>query len=178
MNIALPFRKAVTATTLDWDVLYADHVGRVYNFFRYRVGDTPTAEDLTASVFEKAWRKREQFRGSSESFAAWLYSIARNVANDHYRKSPPLVALETASRLAAPESIANQVEQAGEFSRLVAVINRLPERERTLITLKYGAELNNRQIASQLQLSESNVGTILSRTLQKLRDELEAYDEG
>jgi RNA polymerase sigma factor (sigma-70 family) len=178
MNLVLPFRKAVTATTLDWNALYADHVGRVYNFFRYRVGDTHTAEDLTATVFEKAWRKREQFRGSSASFAAWLYTIARNVANDYFRKSPPLVALEAASWLAAPESIAQQTEQTGEFARLVAAINRLPERERSLITLKYGAELNNRQIAQQLKLSESNVGTILNRTLQKLRDELEAHDEG
>jgi RNA polymerase sigma-70 factor (ECF subfamily) len=178
MNLVLPFRKAVAVTALDWDALYADHVGRVYNFFRYRVGDTHTAEDLTATVFEKAWRKREQFRGSRESFAAWLYTIARNVANDHYRKSPPLVALEAASRLAAPESTASQAEQAGEFTRLVAAINRLPERERTLITLKYGAELNNREIARQVQLSESNVGTILNRTLQKLRNDLEAYDEG
>ncbi len=178
MNLVLPFRKAETAAVLDWDALYADHVGRVYNFFRYRVGDTHTAQDLTATVFEKAWRKREQFRGSAEGFTAWLYSIARNVANDHYRKSPPLVALEAASRLAAPESIAKQVEQAGEFSRLVAAINRLPARERSIVTLKYGAELTNRQIARQIHLSESNVGTIMNRTLQKLREELEAHDEG
>ena len=178
MNLVLPFRKAEAVSTLDWDALYADHVGRVYNFFRYRVGDTHTAEDLTATVFEKAWRKREQFRGNSDSFAAWLYTIARNVANDHYRTSPPLVALEAAGRLAAPDSTAAQVEQAVEFSRLVAAINRLPERERTLVTLKYGAELNNREIARQVRLSESNVGTILNRTLQKLRDELEVYDEG
>ncbi len=178
MNLVLPFRKAEAALTLDWDALYADHVGRVYNFFRYRVGDTHTAQDLTATVFEKAWRKREQFRGGADQFAAWLYTIARNVANDHFRKSPPLVALEAASRRAAPESIAKQVEQAGEFSRLVAAINRLPARARSIVTLKYGAELTNRQIARQIHLSESNVGTIMNRTLQKLREELEAHDEG
>lgn len=177
MNLVLPFRKAEAAVALDWDALYADHVGRIYNFFSYRVVDTAAAEDLTSVTFEKAWSRRAQFRGNAESFTAWLYTIARNVANDHFRKSPPLVALEAASYLAAPESVAERVERAGEFTRLVAAINRLPERERDIITLKYGAELNNRQIAQQTRLSESNVGTILNRTLQKLRLELEAHDE-
>jgi len=173
----MPFRKVTAVTTLDWDTLYTDHVGRVYNFFRYRVGDAALAEDLTATTFERAWRKRIQFRGDEDNFTAWLFTIARNVANDHFRKSPPLVSLEAASRLAEPDLGVEMLEQAEEFTRLVAAINRLPRRTRDLITLKYGAELNNRQIARQLHLSESNVGTILSRTLQKLRLELEVYDE-
>jgi RNA polymerase sigma-70 factor (ECF subfamily) len=174
MSLVMPFRKAEATTILDWDALYTDHVGGVFNFFRYRVGEPTTAEDLTAATFEKAWEKRSQFRGSAESFTAWLYTIARNVANDYYRKSPPLVALEEASHLAAPGSVADQHEQAVEFANLVAAINRLPQRDRDLITLKYGADLNNRQIARQLRLSESKVGSILVRTIQKLRKELEA----
>jgi RNA polymerase sigma-70 factor (ECF subfamily) len=177
MSLVMPFRKAEAAAALDWDALYTDHVGRVYNFFRYRVGDNLTAEDLTATTFEKAWCKRNQFRGNAESFTAWLYSIARNVANDHFRKRPLLVALESVSHLAAAGSVVEQIEQAGEFATLVAAINRLPGRERDIVTLKYGADLNNRQIARQLELSESNVGTILNRTLQKLRLELEAHHE-
>lgn len=177
MNLVLSLRKAQAATSLDLDALYTDHVGRVYNYFRYRVGDDATAEDLTAATFEKVWGKRTQFRGNADSFTAWLYSIARNVANDYYRKSPPLVALEAAANLAAPGSISEQVEQAVEFHRLAVAINRLPKRDCDILTLKYGAELNNRQIARQLHLTESNVGTILNRTLQKLRLELEAHDE-
>lgn len=173
----MPFRKAKAAAALNWDALYADHVGRIYNYFRYRLGDDATAQDLTSATFEKAWSKRRQFRGDPERFTAWLYTIARNVANDHFRKSSPIIALEAASHLAAPHSTAEQVERNGEFGRLVAAINRLPEREREIITLKYGAELNNRQIAQQTHLSESNVGTILNRTLQKLRLELEVPDE-
>jgi RNA polymerase sigma factor (sigma-70 family) len=87
------------------------------------------------------------------------------------------VSLEAAGPLASSDLAAEALEQAEEFSRLVAAINRLPGRERDLITLKYGAELNNRQIARQLHLSESNVGTILSRTLHKLRLALEVHDE-
>lgn len=173
----LPFRRVEAAANLNWNALYTDHVGRIYNYFRYRVADTALAEDLTATTFEKAWSKRAQFRGSIENFTAWLFTIARNVANDYFRKSPSLVALDKVTHLTDPQNTADQVEQKIEFSRLVVAVNSLPRRERDLIALKYGADLNNRQIARQLHLSESNVGTILSRTIQKLRQELEVYDE-
>jgi RNA polymerase sigma-70 factor, ECF subfamily len=162
---------------MDWDALYSEHVGRVFNFFRYRVGETATAEDLTATTFERAWSRRGQYRGDADGFAGWLYTIARNVAHDYFRKSPSLVTLDAVDQTVAPESVAEQVEQARAFAALVAAIRRLSERERDLIALKYGAELTNREIARQLRLTESNVGTILSRAVQRLRRDLEVNDE-
>ncbi len=177
MNVVLPFRKARAAEAMDWDALYREHVGRVFNFFRYRVGESATAEDLTATTFEKAWSRRDQFRGDVDGFAGWLYTIARNVAHDYFRKSPSLVTLDAVGQTAAPETLADQVELARDFAALVAALRRLPERERDLVALKYGADLTNREIARQLRLSESNVGTILSRTVQRLRRDLEVQDE-
>lgn len=69
----------------DWDALYAQQLPRVYNFFRYRVGDGPVAEDLTSLTFEKAWRARHRYRRDLGGFGTWLYAIARNVAYDHFR---------------------------------------------------------------------------------------------
>jgi RNA polymerase sigma-70 factor, ECF subfamily len=48
---------------------------------------------------------------------------------------------------------------------------RLPERERELLALKFGAGATNRDIARVTGLSESNVGTILHRTVQALRSQ-------
>lgn len=176
MSMISSFGKAVVRDReLDWDVLYREHIDPIYNFFRYRVGNDQVAEDLTATTFEKAWRKRRQFQGDTDRIANWLYSIARNVANDYFRKSPNLVGLELIEAQAAAESVAGVVNDRLEFARLVRFINQLPERERDIITLKYGANLNNRQIACQLQLSESNVGTILHRTILKLRGQMEGH---
>jgi RNA polymerase sigma factor (sigma-70 family) len=176
MNLVLPLRK-LEVVTLNWDALYTDHIGRIYNFFRYRVGDTSTAEDLTSAAFEKAWNRRGQYRGNAENFAAWLYTISRNIANDYFRKSHPLVHLEAVGDLLDPQHVDEQVEKEQEFNRLVTAINQLPQRERDIITLKYGADLNNRQISAQLRISETNVGTILNRTIQRLRIKLEINDE-
>lgn len=158
---------------IDWDVVYDDQLDRIYNYFRYRVGDHGTAEDLTSTTFERAWHNRQKFRGDSESLIHWLYAIARNVANDYFRQSRSLVDLELVRDSADANSLTDQVEEQLEFARLVQCIRQLPEEQQELITLKYGANLNNRQIANQLKMSESNVGTILHRTIQKLRQQLE-----
>jgi RNA polymerase sigma-70 factor (ECF subfamily) len=157
------------ATEEDWDALYAEQLPRVYNFFRYRVGDGPVAEDLTSRTFEKAWRARHRYRRDLAAFGTWLYAIARNVANDHFRERRVHAPLEEAAGVAGgttPEEIA---ERRSDFERLSRLLAELPERERDLVSLKYGAGMTNRAIAKATGLSESNVGTILHRTVGQLR---------
>jgi RNA polymerase sigma-70 factor, ECF subfamily len=60
-------------------------------------------------------------------------------------------------------------ERRSDLVRLAALTASLPDRERDLIALRYGAGLSNRAIAPLVGLSESNVGTILHRTVQALR---------
>lgn len=177
MSIALPFFKRVLAPDLDWNALYADHVRRVFSYFRYRVGNEAVAEDLTALTFERAWRKRGQFKGDADTFVHWVFAIARNVANEYFRKEPTLMSLDEIISWVGAGDVADQVEQTHEFAMLVWHIRQLPERECDIITLKYGAGLTNRQIAKELSLSESNVGSILHRTIKKLRKTLEIDDE-
>ena len=82
-----------SSQAIDWDALYADQMPRVYNFMRYRVGDGPVAEDLTSATFEKAWRARDRFRRDRAAFSTWLFTIARNVATDYFRRRRPVVPL-------------------------------------------------------------------------------------
>jgi hypothetical protein len=53
---------------VDWNAVYAELLPKVYNYFRYRLGDGPGAEDLTAITFEKAWGKRHQYRQTKPPF--------------------------------------------------------------------------------------------------------------
>jgi RNA polymerase sigma-70 factor (ECF subfamily) len=160
-----------SASEADWEALYTTEMPRVYNFFRYRVGDDQLAEDLTSATFEKAWRGRARYRRDLAAFSTWLFSIARNVAIDYYRQRRVEVALEDV-RLQAYELTPDaEVESKAEFAQLSVLLARLPERERELLAMKYGAGLTNREIASVTGLSESNVGTILYRTVHGLRAE-------
>src|SRR5262245_59567059 len=84
----------------DWDALYTEQLPRIYNFFRYRVGRGAVAEDLTSITFEKAWRARHRYRRDLGSFTAWLFTVARHVAVDHYRQHRAHVSLDEAAELA------------------------------------------------------------------------------
>ena len=77
----------VVSQDLDWDEIYWEQMPRIYNFFRYRLGDEELCKDLTSITFTKAWRARHQYKHDLGAFEAWLFTIARNVANDHLRKS-------------------------------------------------------------------------------------------
>ena len=157
------------AREADWDALYAEQLPRVYNFFRYRVGNHALAEDLTSLTFEKAWVARHRYRRDRAGFCTWLLTIARNVAVDHFRARRPHVPLEEAGAVPAGESPEEQSERRSDFERLAKLLSALSDRDRELIAMKYGAELSNRAIAKMTGLSESNVGTILHRTIQAMR---------
>lgn len=159
------------ADEADWDALYAEQLPRIYNFFRYRVGDGPEAEDLTSATFEKAWRARHRYRRDLGAFSTWLLAIARNVAIDSYRRTRTRthVPLEEAAAVAAGPTPEEAAAQRSDFERLSRLLAALPDRDRELLALKYGAGLTNRAIARLTGLTTSNVGTILYRTIRDLR---------
>ncbi len=168
---------AEQARALDWDALFQDELPHVFNFFRYRLADRDTAHDLTATTFERAWRQRRHFDPQRAQPGTWLLGIARNVwreyVRQHGREVERLAPLEAASIRANSPHLTERLVAAEEQARLRALLAQLPEREQELIALKYGAGLTNRQIAAMTGLSESNVGTILHRTVRKLRRQWE-----
>jgi RNA polymerase sigma-70 factor, ECF subfamily len=160
---------AAAAAEIDWDRVYSEELSRVLNYFRYRVLNPATAEDLTSTTFEKAWRARSRYRRERASVGTWLLAIARNVAADHFRRLRPEVPLEDLPDRPSGEDVDESYQRERDRRRLAALLSSLPERERELLALKYGAGETNRAIARLTGLSESNVGTVLHRTITTLR---------
>jgi RNA polymerase sigma-70 factor (ECF subfamily) len=170
------WKRTATAqeTPVDWDAVYTELLPRIYNYFRYRIGAGPQAEDLTSATFEKAWRNRERYDRDKAAFSTWMFTIARNLATDYFRTRHvhlPLEALE--DQAAGDEAVEERVQRGQVSDRLGALLASLPERERELVALKYGAGLTHRESAALTGLSESNVGSILHRTVEKLRNHWE-----
>jgi len=162
----------VVTDSINWKDVYDQLLPRVFHFFFYKTGDKLTAEELTSITFEKAWTSRGNYNQDVGAFQFWLFGIAQKVAVDHFRRNRhevPFDALEVASS----QNVEWEIESQADHERLASILTILSERERLLVSLKYGAELNNREIARQIGLSESNVGTILFRAVAKLRDEWE-----
>jgi RNA polymerase sigma-70 factor (ECF subfamily) len=168
-ELAEPFMTRESTAAPDWDAVYAEQLPRIYNFFRYRLRDTAAAEDLTSQTFEKAWRARHRYRRDLAAFATWLLAIARNVAIDHRRSHREHAPLDDAAEIPAAGTPEDTQAHASDRERLATLIASLPERDRELLALKYGAGATNRAIAELTGLSESNVGTIIHRAVQTLR---------
>lgn len=161
---------------INWDSVVSNELPRLYNYFRYRLGDEAVAEDLTSVVLEKAWTKRHRYRKDRAAFSTWLFAIAQNEVITYIRRRRITLPISMAEEV-TNETAEDMAEQAQDLGQLSSLLINLPERERELVSLKFGADLNNREISTITGLSESNVGTILSRVLQKLRQQWRLQDE-
>lgn len=162
-----------------FDALYQHYYPRILAYVRFRVGSMESAEDITSLVFERALRHTTALQ-VPEAAAAWLFRIAQNCVHDYFRRPRPEISLEELSRVEPPQtrSLEERVLAEEEHRLLLAHLSHLSEREREIIGLKFVAHLTNRQIARVLNMPEGTIGSLLYRTLGKLRDALRAEEGG
>jgi RNA polymerase sigma-70 factor (ECF subfamily) len=164
---------------VDWDAVYESGLSRIYNYFLYRVGNRELAQDLTATTFERAWKARNKYNAIIASPSIWLLGISRNVFREHFRKNrvseSKIDLVEDDEQLPSPVDVEQVFQEQQDKALLQTFLLELPEREQDLVALKYGAGLSNREIAKATGLSESNVGSILHRTVTALRRKWDEY---
>ncbi|GEM_PF-396957 len=156
-----------------FEEMYDTLMPKVYRYVSYRTGNVSIAEDITAEVFEKALKHFDSYRSEKASQATWLMTITRNTITDHFRKESRIqvVREEDAPEEASREpEVHEQVEHTEEARYLKLCLAELPQLDQDIISLKFGAGMNNREIARTLKVSESNVGTRLYRAVKRLRD--------
>lgn len=155
--------------------VYDDHVWDVYGFFGYRVRSREEAEDLTQATFERALRAWERFDEGRATARTWLMSIAHNLLVDHYRRDRSdrhdPVPVEEHHELDGGES----VEEAalGISPELANALELLSDRDREVLALRFGGDLTGPEVAEITGLTLANVQQILSRSMRRLRAELE-----
>ena len=154
---------------------YDDHVWDVYGYFAYRLSSRDDAEDLTQLTFERALKAWDRFDARRATVGTWLLAIARNLLVDHYRRDHSYRHEPIGDDEALGYSEA-EADGLGLSPDLAAGLERLGRREREVIALRFGGDLTGPQIAELLGLTLSNVQQILSRSLRRLRAELEQAD--
>ncbi len=157
-------------------ILYDELFSRVYTYVRYRCNDLVIADDLTATIFERALVHLDTFRPSIAPFSAWLFGIARNEINKYLRSLSiqKCLAIEEIHDHPAHDPTPEEALIENENSHeLLSAMVKLNEREQDLLALKFASHLTNRQISVITGLSETNVGVIVYRAIHKLRKELQ-----
>lgn len=161
--------QAPATVNASFEALYRSSADAVYAYAASLLRDRSAAEEVTASAFERAFRKQLSFDPRRGTPRAWLFGIARNAALDELRrrKRSTELADEPAADEAAPEG---EAEAAERRVTVRAALATLEPRDRELIALKFHAGLDNAEIADVLGVSASNAGTRVHRALTRLRE--------
>ena len=149
--------------------LYERTFPRVYAYVASLLRDRTAAEDVTAQAFERAYRRRASYRPSRGTAEAWLFGIARNAALDELRRRKRHATLAGDTEDLGAPTTEDHAEGALRREVLRSALAVLDARERDLVALKFSGGLSNAEIARVLGTSESNAGTLLHRTVTKLR---------
>ncbi|HST90822.1 MAG TPA: sigma-70 family RNA polymerase sigma factor [Brevundimonas sp.] len=154
--------------------LFDDHVWDVYGFAAYRLGNRADAEDITQQTFERALKAWGRFDPSRATPRTWLLAIARNLVIDHHRRDRSYLSSPIGEGGVAEEDLpAAGEESAGVSPELADAFETLSERALEVVALRFGGDLRGPEIAEMLDLRLATVQQILSRSLRKLRTELE-----
>ena len=158
-----------------WDI-YDQHYARVKKFIFALVKDEWVADDLIQETFIKVQKNLNQLREASK-LSSWLFRIAYNICQDHFRK------LNQASKNEDPLDDKNEILVAPQFQKELEQhqmgacvqdkIRRLPESYQTVLVLFDLMEFSQQEIAEILDISVENVKVRLHRARQKLKKILE-----
>lgn len=161
------------------------HHKKIRSYISKRCSNKTDTEDIIQEIFIAAFNNLSQY-DSTKPFSAWIFGIARNKSNDHYRKVQRIpiptesidntdstivatsgsVQLSNHSQQDTPASILATREQSNQFWEESKRI--LTEEQFTAIWLKYQSEFNVSEISIAMKISLSNTKIHLFRARKKL----------
>jgi len=153
--------------------LYDRYVDRVYWYVRARTTEEDTL-DLTQQIFLQMITALPRYRAHTAPFGAWLFSIARHVIADFYRRRRSTIAWDSvppALHPVVPLDIDAILLQREDADRLRALLGALDADMRELLALRYAAGLTAAEIAAVIGKSEAATKKRLARTIQRLKEQ-------
>ena len=156
--------------------------------FMYRMThNQAVAEELAQEVFLRVYRSRQNYAASAK-FTTWLYRIATNLAVNHARDTkherPENTVnidepdTDTGLTVDVADSSLNAEQNILRRERLAAIrrqVDALPERQRMAVLMHKYQNMDYKQIAEVLKLSESATKSLLFRAYETLRDTLKNF---
>ncbi len=158
--------------------LYEAHRQSVFRYLYYRTGDTQVADDLTSEVFLRMIRALNGYKVQEVAFQAWLFQIAHNLLNDHYRK------MTVRNHVTLEENLMDDpinprtrpVERRLNSVSLRKALDLLSIEQRDVIVLRFITGMPISEVAQTLNKSEDAVKGLQRRALANLRGVLSDWE--
>ena len=163
-------------------LLYRAYVNRIHAFAYRRTGSYDDAEEITAAVFERAWRALPGFSWRGGGFEPWLFRIASNELISHHRRRARVhndrvaaVLRDMADDLRDDPDLAALLEVSDRDERVArvrAAVGTLTPRYQEVISLRYLAGMSADEAATALGCTKANLAVTLHRALRSLKKAL------
>jgi RNA polymerase sigma-70 factor (ECF subfamily) len=151
--------------------LYLLHFDRIYSYLQLSVGNRHDAEDLTNQTFIKMLESIDRFVWRQAPFSAWLFRIAHNLAMDHFRAGRRWQTegeVPEDSYLREPSAEDTAIHDLGH-ERMLGMLDGLSDEQRQVMTLKFGFDLSNGEVATVLGKTEGAVKALQNRAFGTLQ---------
>lgn len=149
-------------------ILCSHLYSKIYRFIYYRVNAVEDAEDLTSEV---CFRVIKSIQNQKGSFYAWIFRIASNLINDHYRRRSVRSNVEPAGDLIEEMfDEGNKQNELLEQKELRQSLKQLTEEQQEVVVLKFIEGYETDEIANMLGKSSGAIRAIQFRALTALRN--------
>ncbi|MCR5180316.1 MAG: RNA polymerase sigma factor [Bacteroidaceae bacterium] len=150
------------------------HRDRLYRLALSITLHTAEAEDVVQDTMLRAWERREEWP-KIQNMAAWLSQICRNLALDRRKRLERITSLSSddhheGTTMLPLMSLPAEQETDGTAALVARLINQLPSPQNDIMQLRDVEGLSYKEIAAELQLTETQVKVYLHRARQKLRE--------
>jgi RNA polymerase sigma-70 factor, ECF subfamily len=151
--------------------LYDHYQASVYRFLFYRTRSTAVAEDLTSETFFRALRGMTSFRWQGKDFGAWLMTIARNLATDHFKAGRTRLEMTTEDMGAhddATEGPESTVLASITNELLLEALTQLPAEQRDCLVMRFLQGMSIAETAAALGRSDGAIKQLQLRGVRNL----------
>lgn len=157
-----------------FDELYRENLRPLFQYLFSRVQDIHLAEDLSSQTFISAFESLNRLK-SLDKFKPWLFTIARNKANDHFRRLKRQPVLELDEDMALLPMLEQTENSSSPDQRVLLqqLFARLKPSEQELLRLKLLAGLTFKDIAALLKTNENTIKKTYYRLLERLQAQVE-----
>lgn len=159
-----------------FEQLYARHKGPLYRFMRRQLRDPSLADEFFQDVWQRVSTARTSWRPEA-TFSTWLYRIAHNRLNDHWRaaRHRPSAPADSEQRIEAmsdPETPERTLDSFEERRRLQRALDELPDEQREVVLLRLERDLTLDEIGEITGAGRETVKSRLRYAMEKLRARL------
>ncbi len=152
-------------------LLFERHHVAIYSYFLRMSKNQSLSQDLTQNVFERIIKYRTSYSSRSK-FKSWMFSVAKNVHHDHYRKNKMMVSEKNDKEMNIEgDCLNNEMDKKEKIHFLEKALNRLDKETKELIILTRIEKLKYHEVAAIFQVTEGAIKVRVHRGMKQLREQ-------